>query len=191
MTKLTITGSILITALLAVAPLLAEGTVKAKAQPSLKELRALFGVAVSSPEVSTFVKRYSLKKTAKGEEGSFSPEDQAYSVMFTKHTVSTIVLTSNQGPWQPSDWNAYTNLPFRLAFADSHKVVAKKLKLKTSHFSLPIERLAHSVTFEDLSMRLYFHKSDTLRDIHIIASKKDSQQIAAPLPSEGAPSNGR
>ena len=90
--------------------------------------------------------------------------------------MSTIILCSNQGTWQPDDWEPYTNLPFGLSFGDSHKIVAKKLDLNTSHFSQPIERLAHSVTFKGMSMRLYFTKSDELRDIHIVVPKTDSQQ---------------
>jgi hypothetical protein len=178
MITLTTTYALLLMAVLSITPLLAEDSM-VKVQPNLKELCSLFGVDISSPGISGFVKKYSLKKAAKGPSGAYSPEDQAYSVMFRQNKVNTIILQSNQGTWQPDDWGAYTDLPFGLSFGDSHKTVAKKLDLKTSHFSLPIERLAHSVTFKGLPMRLYFNKNDKLRDIHIIAPKKDSQQSPA------------
>ena len=179
MIKLTTTYAFLLAAVLSIAPLLAEDSAELKAQPNLKELCSLFGVEISAPELSGFVKEYSLKKAAKGSSGSYSPENYAYSIMFRKNKVTTIILQSNQGTWQADDWDAYTDLPFGLSFGDSHKTVAKKLDLRISHFSLPIERLAHSVTFKGLSMRLYFNKGDDLRDIHVIAPKKDSQQSPA------------
>ena len=65
--------------------------------PKWSELNNLFGKKISSPEVKKLVKIHNLLKAAKGDSGSFSPKNMAYSLMFRGNAISTIILKTS--PW--------------------------------------------------------------------------------------------
>jgi hypothetical protein len=102
-------------------------------QPDRKELERLLGQQIDAKQVVDFVRIHELGKMSKGEDGSFSPPNGSYSVMFGpgiagKGIVETIVINPSPRPNNGADWMPYTKpLPGGLASGDSRKVVERKL----------------------------------------------------------------
>ena len=69
-----------------------SSTVFATDHPELSELTPLLTRPNSSDEVQALVKKYQLKKIYKFASGSFTSEDQAYTLMFRENRINAIIL---------------------------------------------------------------------------------------------------
>jgi len=87
--------------------LISMATVPAHAgvNPTWDELNYLIGKMITSEDVKQFVEAHNLSKSAKGDSGSFTPNNNSYSVMFDGDRVSTIIL--NVAPWPNNFGDAY------------------------------------------------------------------------------------
>ena len=98
--------------------------------PELKELTPLLSRPIDSDEVQAVVKKYYLRKGYKFDSGSFTSEDQAYTLMYREDRIVHIILQASPWPKGCGDvnWTVYLRpLPGNLKPTDSRKDVEAKL----------------------------------------------------------------
>ncbi len=98
--------------------------------PELKELTPLLSLPIDSEQFQAFEKKYHLEIVHKGDSGSFSSGDQAYTLTFRDNRIVGIILKASPWPkgYGDPNWIAYTHpLPGSLSPNDGREDVIKKL----------------------------------------------------------------
>ena len=106
------------------------GASHAVEHPSWASFEELLGQEATSAEVVAFAKKNDLSETTKGPSGSFTPRDHAYSLLYRRSKISTIILKVGPFPkdYREPHWKAYGGkLPGGLHPADGRGEVVKKL----------------------------------------------------------------
>ena len=137
-------------------------------QPSWNEMASLYGIETGAPCVTDFVAKYKLGKVAKGDSGSFSPEDRPYSIMFRQGMIECIIF--NIGAWPDKkgykDWTTYTKpLPFGLAKSDKKSGIIAKIGKPTHPTSDMWVYAGHSLMF------IFKEKDASIESIYIWKEK--------------------
>ena len=93
--------------------------------PTVIELKAFLGVAIDDPEFVKFAKDNNLKKAYKFDEGTFSPEDSSFSLLYRKDKIEKILLSVRR-PGE-SELKTYTaELPSKIAADDGLEKVIER-----------------------------------------------------------------
>jgi hypothetical protein len=66
--------------------------------PHADQLLGLLGLEISSSSVTNFVAGKTLSKSVKFDSGSFTPPDQAYSLLFHRNQIECVILHSSDWP---------------------------------------------------------------------------------------------
>ena len=106
-----------------------SSTVFATDHPELSELTPLLTRPNSSDEVQALVKKFQLKKIYKFASGSFTSEDQAYTLMFRENRINAIILRTSPWPkgFGEANWATHSHpLPRNLKATDCRKDVEDK-----------------------------------------------------------------
>ena len=72
------------------------------------------------------VQKHELKEARKGPSGSFTPDNNAYSILYRRNHVKTIILkvTPIPGGYAQDDWRSFSRaLPFKLTANDELAVL--------------------------------------------------------------------
>jgi hypothetical protein len=98
--------------------------------PALTELTPLLTLHIDSKEVQAVAKKYDLQKGYKFDQGSFTARDEAFTLMYRRDRIESIILRA--APWSKSEsdpgWTTYSKaLPHDLKATDARQDVEKKL----------------------------------------------------------------
>jgi hypothetical protein len=99
-------------------------------QPEAKELAALLGKPIDSKEVKELSRKNVWSKITKFDEGSFTPRDYSYSLLYRQNKIATIVfqVAPRSKEYGEPHWTHYSrSLPGGLAQGDTREAVMKKL----------------------------------------------------------------
>ena len=110
--------------------LLSSSIVAAADHPNWTELAKLHRLPKDSEVVTKFVKEHDLKEVTKGPSGSFTPDDYAYSLLYRRNQVKTIILkvAPPQGGYAQDNWRSFSRgLPYKLTASDGRADVVRKL----------------------------------------------------------------
>ena len=78
--------------------------------PTWTELAKLHRLPKDSEVVTKFVQEHELKEVTKGPSGSFTPDDYAYSLLYRKNHVKTIILkvAPPSGGYAQDNWRSFS-----------------------------------------------------------------------------------
>ena len=158
----------------------APAPTKSAAHPSWAELAALFGREKTSPEVRAFVAERQLGETTKGPSGMFSPRDNAYTLMYSRNLIETIVIHVQPWPegYGESHWSPYRGkLPFGLRVTDRREEVLRRL-------GPPTQKNGETWHCRGLSVCALFRKADgAIESLYISPIERPSAKLP-PLPDD-------
>jgi len=138
----------------------ASATLLVANHPELKEITPLLSLAIDSERVQSFVKKYHLRKGHKFDSGSFTSEDQAYTMIFRENRIVYVVLHASPWPegYGDPNWSVYSRpLPSNLRPTDGRKDVVAKL-------GKPIETNGNRWVNNSMLLWLHFTDEDTAID---------------------------
>jgi hypothetical protein len=98
--------------------------------PAWDSLAKLYDLPKDSKEVTSFVRAHGLSGVSKGPSGSFSADDQSYSLLYRRNQICTIKLRVSTYPdgYGEKHWKPYSGtLPGKLSPHDGRANVIKKL----------------------------------------------------------------
>ena len=98
--------------------------------PELKELTPLLSRSIDSDQLQAFIAKHHLIKGHKGDSGSFTSEDQAYTLMFRDNRIVNVILKASPWPkgYGDPNWSVYSHpLPSSLSPKDGREDVITKL----------------------------------------------------------------
>jgi hypothetical protein len=104
--------------------------VSAAEHPEWPALEKLFGEDSQSQVMKDFAAKYELREHTKGPSGGFSPEHQAYSLLYDGGRIGTIIIKLSQwrGTVETQDWQTYSQpVPGGLSSGDDRNAVERKL----------------------------------------------------------------
>jgi hypothetical protein len=110
-------------------------TTPAAEHPQVNELTPLLSLPIDSNVVQAVVKKYHLERTYKFDSGSFTSEDQAFSLMYRENRIVHIILRASPWPdgYGEANWRVYSHpLPGSLKPTDNRKDVEQKLGKPTT-----------------------------------------------------------
>ena len=136
--------------------LLVAATVQSAEHPSWETLSKLLGKAADSPEVAGFVSAHKLDEITKGPSGAFSSPDQAYTLLYRKGQISSIVVRVAPRRKESSEphWRAYSGkLPGGLSVDDGKDKVTAKL-------GKPVESRMNTWRQGDVHIWVHFNQAE-------------------------------
>jgi hypothetical protein len=146
--------------------------------PKWEELKVLFGLNIESEKVKRVVRTYDLSKAAKGDSGSFTPKHHAYSLMFDRDNISTIVLQVSPWPKGYGDpgWRPYAgDLPSRIK-------TSSRIKDLITLFGESHTKQGHTWISDGLDIRVLFSDDGSISELYVSQAdsknKKPAQQAA-------------
>ena len=157
--------------LLLSAMLVFVSTARAAEHPQWASLAALHGQQKDSKEVVAFVQAHKLDEVTKGPSGSFTPDDNAYSLLYRDNRIKWIVIQASPVPkkYANANWRPYSKaLPGGLSPKDGRKDVVKKL-------GKPTKPDQNRWNHRGLLIWVMFNKEKTaIRELFVSVQKKST-----------------
>ena len=132
-------------------------------EPKWEELKSLFGLNIESERVKQVVRTYNLSKSAKGDSGSFTPQHNAYSLMFDEDKISTIILHVSPWPKGYGDpgWRPYaSDLPSKIEPSSRIKDIITLL-------GNPQTKQGHTWISDGLDIWVHFNDDGSISQLYV------------------------